>query len=92
MDDLVNHRSNESAVKFANRFVTIRGRQHMRKTTVGWSLCVLWKNGETSWVSLAELKESNPLEVAEYAVSQGIRPVLRAASVSRFAVIFPLIN
>jgi hypothetical protein len=44
----------------------------MRKTTVGWSLCVLWKNGETSWVSLADLKESNPLEVAEYAVSHGI--------------------
>jgi hypothetical protein len=72
MDDLVDHRTTESAVKFADRFVTVRGRQHMRKTTVGWLLCVLWKNGETSWVSLADLKESNPLEVAEYAVSQGI--------------------
>jgi hypothetical protein len=72
MDDLVDHRTTEAAVKFADRFVTVRGRQHMRKTTVGWSLCVLRKNGETSWMSLADLKESNPLEVAEYAVSQGI--------------------
>jgi Reverse transcriptase (RNA-dependent DNA polymerase) len=44
----------------------------MRKTTIGWTICVQWKNGETSWERLADLKESNPLEVAEYAVSQGI--------------------
>jgi hypothetical protein len=29
MDDLVDHRTTEAAVKFANRFVTVRGRQHM---------------------------------------------------------------
>jgi hypothetical protein len=44
----------------------------LRKTTASWWICVLWKNGETSWERLADLKESNPLEVAEYSLAQGI--------------------
>jgi hypothetical protein len=30
---------------------------------------VEWKDGTTSWVPLSTLKESNPLEIAEYAVT-----------------------
>jgi hypothetical protein len=29
-------------------------------------LCVEWKDGTTSWERLADLKENNPVEVAEY--------------------------
>jgi hypothetical protein len=32
-------------------------------------LCVEWKDGTTSWERLADLKESNPVEVAEYAAT-----------------------
>ena len=35
-------------------------------------LCIQWKDGTTSWERLADIKESNPIEVAEYAVAQGI--------------------
>jgi hypothetical protein len=72
MEELIDHRTDGRAVKIADQFTTIRGRQHMQKTTIGWSICVQWKNGETSWERLSDLKESNPLEVAEYAVSQSI--------------------
>ena len=41
----------------------------MRRTTQGWKLCVLWKDGSTSWERLADLKELNPGECAEYAVA-----------------------
>jgi hypothetical protein len=43
-----------------------------RKTTKGWYLQVLWKDGSTSWESIRDLKESNPIEVAEYAFSNQI--------------------
>ena len=33
---------------------------------------VLWKDSSTSWEKLSDLKESHPLETAEYAVSQSI--------------------
>ena len=43
-----------------------------RKTTNGWKLEVSWKNGETFWVPLKDLKESNQIELAEYAVANRI--------------------
>jgi hypothetical protein len=33
-------------------------------------LCIEWKYGTTSWEHLADLKENNPVEVAEYGVSK----------------------
>jgi Reverse transcriptase (RNA-dependent DNA polymerase) len=72
MEELINHRTDGKAVKIADQFTTIRGQQHMQKTTIGWSICVQWKNSGTSWERLSDLKESNPLKVAEYAVGQGI--------------------
>jgi hypothetical protein len=42
----------------------------VRKTTKGWHLCVESKDGTTSWERLADLKESNPVEVAEYAATK----------------------
>ena len=47
--------------------------RHLRKTTKGWKLCIEWKDGTTTWERLADLKESNPVEVAEYAIAQGIQ-------------------
>ena len=35
-------------------------------------MCVNWKDGTSTWERLADLKESNPIEVAEYAVAQDI--------------------
>ena len=32
----------------------------------------MWKEGTTSWERLADLKESYPIELAEYVVSQQI--------------------
>jgi hypothetical protein len=43
-----------------------------RSTTLGWDLCVQWTDGTTTWLPLATVKESNPVEAAEFAVSRGI--------------------
>jgi hypothetical protein len=40
--------------------------------TYGWKICCQWKDGSTTWESLRDLKESHPLEMAEYAITQGI--------------------
>ena len=44
----------------------------MRRSTKGWQLCILWKDGSSSWEKLSDLKESHPVEVAEYAVAQSL--------------------
>ena len=72
LDDIVDYKKDGHAVAHSDRYVHLRGRKKMRKTTKGWHLCVQWKDGTTTWERLADLKESNPVQVAEYAVSQGI--------------------
>ena len=44
----------------------------MRQTTCGWSLLIKWKDETASWVPLKDLKESQPVEAAEYEKSIGI--------------------
>ena len=73
MDAIVDHRKLGTAVAKVDGWVhDRRGNKHRRKSTSGWQLCVQWKDGSTSWEPLQRLKESNPVEIAEYAVAQGI--------------------
>jgi hypothetical protein len=41
-------------------------------TTKGWDLKILWKDGSTDWVPLSSMKESNPIQVAEYAMAKDL--------------------
>ena len=40
MDEIVDFKSDSSAVKFADRFVNVNGWQYHQKSTAGWSLCI----------------------------------------------------
>jgi transposase InsO family protein len=72
MDSIVDHKSTNQALSKADAFVEIQGKRVRRMTTKGWKLCVQWKDGSTSWESLKDLKESNPVQIAEYAMANGI--------------------
>lgn len=72
MDEIVGHRKDNRAVSHADKYVIKNGRNVLRRTTIGWELCIRWKDGTTSWHSMSELKESNPVLVAEYAKSADI--------------------
>ena len=47
-------------------------RKTKKKTTTGWDLEIEWKDGSTSWLPLKEVKETNSVEVAEYAIANRI--------------------
>ena len=64
---ITDHKKDETALKEEDAFGYVRGRRFQKKTTKGWKLCVEWKDGTTTWEPLSLLKESNPVEVAEYA-------------------------
>ena len=73
MDEIIGHRSNEHAVKQQDAFITTNtGTKRRKETTKGWELLVRWKDGGTDWISLKDIKESYPVQVAEYAVSSRI--------------------
>ncbi len=71
-DSFVDYKSNWRAVTKDNQRIVHNGRNSLRRSPVGWHLCVHWKDGSTSWQSLKDLKEAYPIAVAEYAVAQGI--------------------
>ena len=71
---IINHRKDHhSAV--SKEFGTYRDKHGVTKkiiTTRGWDLKVEWSDGTCSWVPLSVMKESNPLECAQYAKSRKI--------------------
>ena len=73
LDEITNHRREAGAVCASDGYVrSSNGNMVPRKTTKGWKLEVTWKNGETSWIPLKDLKVSNPIELAEYAVANRV--------------------
>jgi hypothetical protein len=72
LDAIIDHKLDGHAVHRADSLVIVNGRKHMKKTTKGWQLCIQWKDGTTSLERLTALKESNPIEAAEYVIARGI--------------------
>lgn len=67
------YRDDKVAVPKEQREVlTNTGQKRLRKTTKGWKLQVEWNDGRKTWIPLSVMKESNPVEVAEFAVARNI--------------------
>lgn len=62
--EILDHRKNDKALSQDD---VIDGK--MKKTTAGWEILVSFSNGEKQWLPLRTVKESNPVELAEYAVN-----------------------
>ena len=57
----------------ADKYITkTTGTRRMHQTTVGQKFYVEWADGSRQWIDLKILKESNPVQVAEYATSRNI--------------------
>jgi hypothetical protein len=72
MRHITDHRKDDTAVSKIDGYIWTRGRKIRKKITKGWKQFVEWKDGSTSWEPLFDLKESNPVEVAEYAVAHDL--------------------
>ena len=59
----------DSAIANVDCFIkSISGNLNWKRKSRGWELLVEWKEGSVDWVPLKYLKQSNPVELAEYAV------------------------
>ena len=68
VQDIIGHRTDGHALPIADGYETIGGHQRPKKTTAGWKLNVEFSDGTTLWLPLKDIKESNPIELAEYAI------------------------
>ena len=70
---IVDHKRSGEATTITDKyFVTTTGTKQMRQTTVRGKFLVELANGSHQWIELKILKESNPIQVAEYAMARDI--------------------
>jgi hypothetical protein len=74
MQGFVDYKKDDStAISKADKWViTARGQRRLRKSTVGWKMLVQWRDGSETWIPLKDMKESHPVETAEFAKARGI--------------------
>ncbi len=74
LDEIEQHRKNEDAVsREQGTYTTKNGLKKKVRTTKGWQLHVRWKDGSSNWVALKDLKDSYPVQLAEYAAANDIQ-------------------
>ena len=77
---IIDHHVDSSvAVTKKNMYLSVNDRRTIQRTTAGVKLLVLCKDGSEQWFPLKYLKESNPVECAEYAKARKIdtKPAFR---------------
>ncbi len=72
LDCFVGFVKSSTAISLADQNIVVKGSPSKHCNTYGWKICCQWKDGSTTWESPKDLKESHPLEMAQYAVTQGI--------------------
>src|SRR6056300_696374 len=73
MEEIGGHRKTEEALKEVDSwYMTESGTKRRKKTTKGWEIYVIWKDGSSNYIPLREMKESFPIETAQYAMEHGL--------------------
>ena len=72
VQEICDHQRSECAVGMAEGYAGEGSKRKPVITTKGWKLQVKWTDGSFDWLPLSQVKESNPIETAEYAIAHGI--------------------
>jgi len=71
LSEIIDHRKDSTAIEQGDDafIATKSGRRLPKRTTRGWELCCKLGDESTVWVKLKDLKDAEPIKLAEYAVS-----------------------
>ena len=70
LDQFQRHWNIEEEIEKSDGYIkNSKGRRPRNITTKGYDFLTKFRYGSESWIPLADLKEYNPLEIAEYAIS-----------------------
>ena len=69
MEEIGGHRKGTDALSQDDAFMILdNGSKRRRRTTKGWEMYVIWKDGSSNWLTLKAMKEAFPIETAMYAM------------------------
>ncbi len=63
--DIIGHKTDGHALNKADGYYAVGNHQQPKKTTAGWKINVEFTNGTIAWLPLKDVKESNPIELAD---------------------------
>jgi hypothetical protein len=67
---IVDHQKDNTAVPLSEEMVhSANGMEKPKVMMRGWEFMIQFKDGSLGWSKLKDLKESNPIKVAEYVVA-----------------------
>ncbi len=72
-DQIIDHRTDGNELKEgAAKITNSNGVSRNIETTKGWDILVQWRDGSTTWNRMKDVKDSYPVQLAEYAVENKI--------------------
>ena len=64
---MLNYRTDETLHALKDKHAHDNNQKKLRKSSQGWDLEVIWKDGTTDWLPLDDVKKDKHVEVAEHA-------------------------
>ena len=73
LDCILDYRKTSEAVPKSDAFIVNKsGTKRRKETTKGWEILFSWKDGSTTWSTMKDAKDSYPVQLAEFAIENGI--------------------
>jgi len=67
LESIVDHRTDGNEIKEDDAFImSHNGGRRRKQTTRGWEILLQWKDGSYTWETMKDVKESYPVQLAEY--------------------------
>jgi len=74
LESIVDHRTDGNEIKKDDAFIRAHnGGKRRKQTTRGWEILLEWKDGSSTWETLKDVKESYPVQLAEYSHQRMIK-------------------
>jgi hypothetical protein len=65
LDEIIDHAKDNTAITINDGYTkSYNGNRVPKQTTKKWKLLCQWHDGSSTWISLVDLKDSNPVELA----------------------------
>jgi hypothetical protein len=73
-DSIIGHDKDKTALQRGDIVAESESRnQRPIYMTKGWHICVAWKDGSTSWHPLSDIKNSYPVQLAQYVIQNNLQ-------------------
>ena len=74
IEEIEDFRTTSDAISDENgTYKTKAGVERKKRTTKGWEFFVRWKDGSGDWTTMKDLKDSYPVQLADYAIANGLQ-------------------